>query len=322
MTHLTSKNLVSFSGFTKDDFLRIFEKSKELKNRRREGFSLDFLQGKTLALLFEKPSLRTRLSFKVAMRQLGGSSEDLLESTLHKEDIQDMSKVLSTYVDGVVIRTFQQKKVEEFAHTATIPIINGLTNELHPCQILADFLTIHENLDTRKGVNITYIGRPNNITNSLMEGCVIMGWNLNICYPEDLPFDLFTFNLYFESTSRLIRNGASKIIVEHDIPKAVKDADIIYTDVWINTGEKVDESNKIEIEKRMKRYQVNKTLWGQSPQTARFMHCLPANRNQEVTSDIIDNNEISLVWQQAANRLHVQRAILLLLMASNLDYRV
>jgi len=269
----------------------------------------DVLQGKTLALIFEKPSLRTRVSFDVGMHQLGGFCLYLSPAEIHlgkRESIHDVAKNLERMVQGIVVRTFAHEIVEEMAAHCNIPVINGLTDFSHPCQAMADYLTIWEVKGRLQGLKLAFIGDGNNVAHSLMFGGAQLGANVQIASPpgyEARP-DAVAWALWRASQTH------GTVTITNDPRKAVAGADIVYTDVWTSMGQ---ESEARERRQVFRPYQVNKELFALAKPDAVFMHCLPAHRGEEVTTDVIDSAH-SVVFQQAENRLHVQKAILMELM--------
>lgn len=262
------------------------------------------LKDKYLGMIFEKASTRTRVSFEVGMHQLGGtplylSSKDLQLN--RGEPISDTARVLSRFLDCIMIRAKRHENVEELAHYASIPIISGLTDKEHPCQAFADLLTIKEYKGdfNRK---LVFIGDGNNVCNSLLLASAYVGMNMTVACPEGYEPDKEIYNLAKEEASKT----NATITIEHNIHKAVKDADILYTDVWVSMG---DESEQEERERIFKEYQINKELLSEAKPDAIVMHCLPAIRGQEITDDVMTSNQ-SAIWDQAENRLHAQKAIL------------
>jgi len=261
-------------------------------------------------MIFTKSSTRTRVSFEVGMYQLGGyplflSSNDIQLG--RGETIYDTAQVLSRYLDGIMIRTFAHSDVEELATHGSIPIINGLTDLMHPCQILTDLFTIYEHKGELKGLKLAYVGDGNNIANSLLHGCAKVGMDISVASPKGYECDK---NIVAEAQKDAEVSG-SKIVLTEDPYVAVKDADVIYTDTWVSMGQEAEKEERIKI---FMPYQVNSDLFSKAKEDAIFLHCLPAYRDYEVTSDIIDGSQ-SLVFDEAENRLHVQKAIMVKLMA-------
>ncbi|MEK9172207.1 MAG: ornithine carbamoyltransferase [Nitrospirota bacterium] len=285
--------------------LALFKEAAELKAMRRRALSAQRLSGKTLGLFFEKPSTRTRVSFEAGMNQLGGQSIFLSVMDIQMrrgETVADTARVLSRYLDGLVIRCYEHHAVEEWARNATIPVINGLTDLHHPCQVLSDLFTIREKKRRWKGVKIAYVGDGNNVANSLLEGAAIMGMAISVACPHGYEPDA---SIVEWSRERAERTGASIEIVK-DPFVAVKGADVLYTDVWTSMGQEKEQARRIKV---LGPYQLNGRLLAAAHPDALVMHCLPAHRGQEITADVLDGPQ-SVVLDQAENRLHVQKAIL------------
>lgn len=301
----------------KKDFLTLLDYSKEqIVHLVEEAILLEkkplqtILQGKTLAMIFEKSSTRTRVSFEAGMLQLGGhalflSSQDLQLG--RGESIADTAKVLSSYVDAIMIRTFEHEKVEELAKYADVPVINGLTDLFHPCQALADLKTIYQLKGKFEDVKVTYLGDGNNVAHSLMIACAKVGIDFVIGCPVG-------YEPNSEVTQRAIeiaKKSGSSITITNDPKEATAYADIIYTDVWASMGQESQQQERMEA---FKGFQVNQQLMAFAKKDYNFLHCLPAHRGEEVSADIIDGPQ-SAVFIQAANRLHVQKALLIELLA-------
>ncbi|MBS3817410.1 MAG: ornithine carbamoyltransferase [Candidatus Thermoplasmatota archaeon] len=292
----------------KDELEEILRRAGEMKKKYKNGESVNPLKGKSLAMIFEKPSTRTRISFEVGMTQLGGHSLYLSPKDLQLgrgETIADTARVLSRYVDGIMYRAFEHKMMAELAKNSSVPVISGLDDEEHPCQILADLLTIKENKDNFDQ-KLVYIGDGNNVCNSLLLGAAIVGMDMIACTPEDYKPDRGKFEKAVEIGDE---NGAN--ISHHSDPKeAVKGADIIYTDVWVSMG---DEEEAEKRKKDFKGYQINRELLKEAEDDTIVMHCLPAHRGVEITSEVMDGSH-AVVFDQAENRLHAQKALMSKLM--------
>ena len=292
------KDLLTINDFSSEEVLALFKKSTDLKEKRENGIEYLPLKGKSLGMIFNKHSTRTRISFEVGMYELGGQALFLTGDQLQLnrgETLKDSAQVLSRYLNGILIRTHDHQEVVDLAEHATIPVINGLTDLNHPVQILADIFTIKEKLGTTENIKVAYVGDYNNVAYSWMTGASLMGMELAIaCPPEFKP----------DSLPTLIGDGKVEIIA--DPLKAVKDADIIYTDVWISMGDSGDLKKK---EKLLTPYQINQQLLDATGKKSLVMHCLPAHRGMEITSEVLDGKD-SIVFDQAENRLHVQKAIL------------
>jgi ornithine carbamoyltransferase len=307
MKRLHSKDLISINLLTADEVNLIIEESNEIKLGPRNSH---VLSGKTLAMIFEKSSTRTRVSFETGIYQLGGngmyfSSKDLQIG--RGETIHDTAKVLSRYVDGIMARTFAYQTILDLAKYSTVPVINGLTDFDHPCQILSDLFTIQEKLHHLKGLTLTYLGDGNNVLHSLIQGCVKVGMNIIYSCPDGYePLSA----VVKEAKEYAIKTGST---VSHitDPSEAVKLSDIIYTDVWVSMGQ---ENEKIKKLTDLKPYQLNTKLLSKSRKDVLVMHCLPAHRGEEITDEVMDGAN-SVVFDQAENRLHTQKAIMKLLMS-------
>ncbi|MHA1271781.1 MAG: ornithine carbamoyltransferase [Candidatus Helarchaeota archaeon] len=305
------RNFLSLQDYTSEEIKLIINKAKEFKNYRIKGDELgDPLKGRKLCMIFQKPSTRTLVSFDVAMNELGGhaivlSSKDIQLS--RGETIHDTGKTLARYCDAIMARVYDQDDLIQFAQGAgTIPIINGLSNLLHPCQIVADLMTIEEKKGTLNGLKLTYLGDGNNVANSLLLGCSKLGINITIACPKGYePNETIVMISKYNAQT----NNCNVELINSP-QNAVKNADIIYTDTWVSMGK---EDEKEIREKIFMPYQVNKNLIKLAKPDVIVMHCLPAHRGYEITNDVIDGPH-SVVFDQAENRLHVQKAILYLLL--------
>ena len=306
---MKKRSLVCDYDFTKAEIIKIFERARAVKAEVKSGKLVPYLAGKTLGMIFEKSSTRTRVSFEVGMYQLGGSGLFLSSKDIQLgrgETIEDTAKVLSRYVDIIMARTFEHSKVENLAKYGDVPVINGLTDLLHPCQALTDYYTVFEKGKKLEGLKFVYLGDGNNMAHSLMLTGAILGCHVVISSPQTMTPDK---EIIKKSKELAAISGGSVEIVD-DPRLACKDADVIYTDVWASMGQEADFEKK---EKVLKPYQVNKELFGLAKKDAFFMHCLPAHRGEEVSSEVIDGPN-SVVFDEAENRLHVQKAIILFLM--------
>lgn len=303
------KHFISLDALSKDEILDLLALATKLKAMHKAGEQVDSLKGKTVALIFNKPSTRTRVSFEAGIIQLGGQAIHLSGQDMqlgHGESIEDTAKVLSRYVDAIMIRTFKQSDIEALAHFGNIAIINGLSDLSHPCQLLADLLTIQEEKGHLDGLKIAYVGDGNNMANSLLQACSILDIHLSLATPSDYKPDSVIFKQAKQKAKQ------AQIVWTPDVLDAVVNADVVYTDTWISMG---DESEKQERIKAFQAYQVNSDLMAKAKPDAIFLHCLPAYRGEEVTADVIDGPQ-SRVFDEAENRLHVQKAVLLKLLAN------
>ena len=292
------KDLLSISDLSQQEILDLLEKSADLKDKRQKGIEHLPLKGQTLGMIFNKHSTRTRISFEVGMFELGGHALFLTGDQLQLnrgETIKDSAQVLSRYLNAILIRTYDHEEIVAFAEHATIPVINGLTDLNHPVQILADIFTIKEKLGRIEGVKVAYVGDGNNVVYSWMLGASLMGMHLAIACPNS-----------YRPESIPALSGTGKVEILEDPFEAVKNADVIYTDVWISMGQEEDTENK---KKLLLPYQINQKLVDAAKKDVLVMHCLPAHRGMEITSEVLDGKH-SIVFDQAENRLHVQKAIL------------
>ena len=296
---LETKDLLTGDEISSKEFLELIDFSIKLKEENKTVKGKQFLENKTLAMLFEKPSTRTRVSFETGMKQLGGHTIILsLNEMQHSrgESVEDTAKTLSGYVDGIVARVYEHSFIEDLAKHATVPVINGLSNSYHPCQTLADFMTIKEHKKKFKDLKIAWIGDGNNVCNSLIFGCSKTQTDIVIATPRG-----------FEPNPEVVKKASENTAIDltTDPESAVKDADIVMTDTFTS----IHTSDPKRTEKFLPSFQVNESLMEKAENNAIFMHCLPAKRDQEVTSAVIDGSQ-SVVWDQAENRLHSQKALL------------
>ena len=300
------KDFLSVYDLTRKDFDRIFSHAATLKAMLKDGIIYQPLAGKTLGMIFDKSSTRTRLSFEAGMYQLGGLAIYLnsRDTQLGRgETIADTARIVSRYLDAVMIRTFAQESVEEFARHATIPIINGLTDLMHPCQIVSDLFTIVEKKGTYEGLKIAYVGDGNNVANSWIDAAAKLPFKLALACPKG-----------YDPDARILERGRKKapkgVSLFRDPIQAVKNADVVYTDVWASMGQEAEQEARAKV---FEGYQVNRNLMQHAKPDAIVMHCLPAHRGEEISAEILDGPR-SVVWDEAENRLHVQKAILEILM--------
>lgn len=308
---MKSKDLISIADLSLDEIREIFDLTKDL--RAKGELEDSSLKGKSLGLVFQKPSTRTRVSFEVGMAQLAGGVVYLGPDEVglgEREATKDVAKTLSRYLDGIVIRAFSHQVVTELAEFATIPVINGLSDLLHPCQALSDLYTIEEKKGGFKGIKLAFIGDGNNVCHSLLYGCSKVGLDLSIATPGDYEPKK---EILDQASAEASRSGA-RIEVTDDPSKATADADIVYTDVWVSMGKESEYKKRL---KAFKPYQVNSDLLKDARPDYLIMHCLPAHRDEEITDEVIDSPH-SIVFDQAENRLHVQKAILLLLLGKKI----
>ena len=304
-----NKDLLKLEDLSKDEILDILNLGDQLKYELKHNITHHHLKGKTLGMIFEKSSTRTRVSFEVGMYQLGGyplflSSNDLQIG--RGEPIQDTARVLSRYLNGIMIRTFSQNEVESLAECSNIPIINGLTDDEHPCQVLADLMTIREKKNILDGLKVAYIGDGNNMAQSLIIGCLTVGMNISLAIPDDY----MVTNYYINKGTEIAKNNDLNFKIVNNPREAVLDADVVITDVWASMGKEK------EVNERMmafKGYQVNSELMSLAKSDAIVLHCLPAHREEEITEEILEKHS-DTIFEEAENRLHGQKEILVRLM--------
>jgi ornithine carbamoyltransferase len=299
------KDFIAISDFSASEIQSILDLAKRLKKEYKEGGNLPLLKGKVLAMIFQKPSLRTRVSFDMAMRHLGGDALYLSPAEIglgKRESIADVARVLSGYVDAIMARVFEHEHVLQLAKWSSIPVINGLSDYNHPCQGIADALTIQEKFGNLKGLNIAFVGDGNNVAVSLMHVSALLGANFAIASPPGYGINPEAVMV----GKKLARQSGSKIYLLQDPHQAVKGAHVIYTDAWTSMGQ--EEETKIR-EQVFPPYQVNASLVNEADKDVIVMHCLPAHRGQEITDEVADGSH-SALFPQAHNRLHAQKAIL------------
>ncbi len=294
------KHLLKLGDLSREELLSVLNLADQLKYERRNGIRGEYLKGKKLGMIFQKSSTRTRVSFETGMYELGGYALFLSNRDLQigrGEPVQDTARVLSRYLDGVMIRTFEQKEVEDFAKYGSIPVINGLTDYCHPCQVLADLMTVRERKGTFRDLKLCFIGDGNNMANSLMVGSVKTGMRFSIACPKGYEPD------------RALTEWASAegdVLVTRDVMEAAKDADVIYTDVWASMGQEEERTLRINA---FRGYQVNAEVMRAAKKDAIVLHCLPAHRGEEITADVFEEHAEE-IFEEAENRLHAQKAVL------------
>ncbi len=309
---LKNKDLISIHDLSVGEVATILDVSRKLKNMQKKGIPHEYLRGKTLAMLFSKASTRTRVSFEVGFHQLGGHAlylNDAVTQLGRGEPIRDTARVLSRFVDGIMIRTFSHDSVIELAEYADVPVINGLTDLLHPCQALTDMFTIEEKLKVLKGRKLVYVGDGNNMAHSLMFACAKVGMNMVCASPKGYEPNPEILKLAQEDA---LLTGCS-ITVDEDMFRAAKDADVLYTDVWTSMGEEAEREVRFQA---LHNYQINAELLAEARSEALVLHCLPAHRGEEITEEVLEGPQ-SVVFDEAENRLHVQKAIMALLMGDD-----
>jgi ornithine carbamoyltransferase len=298
-------HFLTLADFTQKELHALLERAIELKKATKAGERPAPLRGKQLGLLFEKPSLRTRVTFEVGMRQLGGDSIYLGASEVQlgvRESVADVGRNLERWIDGIVLRTFRHETVEELARFSAIPVINGLTDLQHPCQIFSDMLTLLEKKGRLEGIRLAYIGDGNNVANSWLQGAAILGMDLVVCVPKGYEPDA----RIFREAQKKARKSGARIVLSADPLQAAEGAEVLYTDVWTSMGKEREDVRRKSL---FKDYQVNQALLARAKEDVLVMHCLPAHRGEEITDEVMDGPH-SIVFDQAENRLHAQKAIL------------
>jgi len=306
---LSGRDFLSMDDLTAEEIRAVLERSGDLKRRLHAGESPPVLAGKTLAMIFEKPSLRTRVTFEVGMRQLGGhaiylSPQDIQLGT--RESTPDVARNLSRWVNGVMARTFAHRTVQDLAEYATVPVINGLSDREHPCQILGDLLTIQDHARRLNGVRVAWVGDGNNVCHSLLLGGAKVGMRLAVATPPGYE----PANEIISRAKSLAAKSGGSISVGHDPSEAVRGVEIIYTDVWVSMGQ---EATRAERLKAFAGFQVDRALLRAAGPQAKVMHCLPAHRGEEITDEVLDGPQ-SIVLDQAENRLHAQKGLLAMIL--------
>ena len=298
-------HLLKLSDLTTEEITELLNLADQLKYEKKNGIEHHLLKGKTLGMIFQKSSTRTRVSFEAGMYQLGGNALFLSSRDLQigrGEPVQDTARVLSRYLDGIMIRTFEQAEVEALAEYGSIPVINGLTDYCHPCQVLADLMTIREYKHSFKGLKLCYIGDGNNMANSLIVGGIKMGMSVAIACPESYKPDA-------EIMKWAIENG--DFLCTTDILQAAKDADAVYTDVWASMGQEQEFEARCAV---FKGYQINDSVMASAKPDAIVLHCLPAHREEEITTKVFEAHA-NEIFDEAENRLHAQKAVMVKLMS-------
>lgn len=307
---MQSTDLVSIHDLPREEIAEILDLAARIK-REPDAFSTA-LPNRTLAMIFEKPSLRTRVSFEAGMTQLGGHAIYLGPADISmgkRESVADIARTLSGMADGIMARTFSHQAIVDLARHATIPVINGLSDHSHPCQALADFLTIRESLGRTEGITLAYVGDGNNVTHSLMYAAARLGASVRVATPPGYAPDP---EVVRRARSDAAQTGAT-LIIGHDVDEAIQGADVVYTDTWASMGQEAEHDARVAV---FRPFQINDRVMSRAAKGAIFMHCLPAHRGEEVTNEVIESGA-SVVFRQAANRLHAQKAVLVLLMGGS-----
>lgn len=304
------KHFISIHDITGEEFQQLMDLALKLKKETKAGIAHPVLKGKTLGMIFTKSSTRTRISFEGGMYQLGGHPMFLSANDMQLgrgESIYDTANVMSRFVDGIMIRTYAHQDVLDLAKYGTVPVINGLTDLLHPCQAMADLMTVYEHKGALKGLKLAYVGDGNNVAHSLLYACAKAGMDMSVATPAG-----YTCNEEIVANAKIdAKATGSNIVITNDPVEAVQGADVVCTDTWVSMGQEAEKAERIKI---FKDYQVNAQLFGKAKEDAIFIHCLPAYRGYEVTEEIIDGPR-SVIFDEAENRLHAQKAVMAMLMA-------
>ncbi len=301
-------HFVSFADLSREEIEALLDRAEDLKRMRREGIVTDYLKNRSLAMIFEKSSTRTRVSFEVGMTDLGGHALYLDPTSMQLgrgETIEDTGRILSGYVHGIMIRAKMHHTVEQLARTASVPVINGLSDLEHPCQALADLMTIRESRGHLKGLKFAWVGDGNNVCNSLILASAMMGMEMVVACPRG-----------YEPDAEIIEKAKAmggKITVTDDVRVAAKDADVLYTDVWVSMGEEAEREQRC---RDLRDYQINMELVRLAKKDCLIMHCLPAHRGEEITDDVM-RSPGSVIFDQAENRMHAQKALMMRLMGKD-----
>ena len=306
---LKGRHFICLKDFTNEEVYQMIDLGVSLKAKQYSGEPHRLLEGKTLGMIFQKSSTRTRISFETGIYQLGGLGMYLSSNDLQLgrgETIQDTARVISRYLDGIMARVFAHSDITELAKYSRVPVINGLTDFNHPCQIVADLMTIYEKFRKLEGLKLTYIGDGNNVAHSLLYGCAKMGVSISIACPGSHRPDKEVVDYATEE----IKKFGGEVLITDNIDEAVKGSNVIYTDVWTSMGQEAEKEERLKL---FKDYQVNGELLKKASDDCLVMHCLPAHRGEEITDEVMDGPQ-SIVFDQAENRLHAQKAIMALLM--------
>lgn len=308
-----TKDILTLAELSRQDMSNLFTLALELKARQRQGIVDGFLRGRVLGLVFDKHSTRTRVSFEAAMNQLGGSVIYMSSGDMQiarDEPVKDTARVLSRYIDALAIRTYSQELIEQYAAYADIPVINALSDRHHPCQVLSDLLTIIEHKGGWEGLKVVWVGDGNNVANSWINACAVLGFNLVLACPEGYQPDAGVL----EAAQA---HGQGNISVTGDPEEAVRGADVLYTDVWASMGQEDERAERI---RAFAAFQLDRAMVSRAADDVVVMHCLPAHRGEEITEEVLEG-ERAIVWDQAENKLHMHKAILKRLIENNVKQR-
>ena len=303
--NLSGRHFINLEDFTSEELSALIDYTFELKSKVRNREEIDIMKNRTMVMYFSKPSLRTRLSFEIGMKKLGGDAFVLKQDEIilgQRESIEDSANVISRYCDLIMIRTFAHSDVEDFAKYSKVPVINALTDLSHPCQIMADLFTMKEHFGKLKGLTLTYIGDGNNVCNSLLTGCTSLGVNIKVGVPKGYEPDAKTI----EVAKNIAKNTGCSVDIVNDVKEAVSGADVVYTDVWASMGQESEKEKRLNI---FKGFTLTKELFDLANKGAIALHCLPAHKGEEISEEVFNMNS-QYIYEEAENRMHAQMAIM------------
>ncbi|MEI0567392.1 ornithine carbamoyltransferase [Brachyspira pulli] len=303
--NLSGRDFINLEDFTSEELSALIDYTFELKSKVRNNEEIDIMKNKTMVMYFSKPSLRTRLSFEIGMKKLGGDAFVLKQDEIilgQRESIEDSANVISRYCDLIMIRTFAHSDVEDFAKYSKVPVINALTDLSHPCQIMADLFTMKEHFGKLKGLTLTYIGDGNNVCNSLLTGCTSLGVNIKVGVPKGYEPDAKTI----EVAKNIAKNTGCTVDIVNDVKEAVSGADVVYTDVWASMGQEKEKEERLNV---FKGFTLTKELFDLANKGAIALHCLPAHKGEEISEEVFNMNS-QYIYEEAENRMHAQMAIM------------
>ena len=303
--NLSGRHFINLEDFTSEELSALIDYTFELKSKVRNREEIDIMKNRTMVMYFSKPSLRTRLSFEIGMKKLGGDAFVLKQDEIilgQRESIEDSSNVISRYCDLIMIRTFAHSDVEDFAKYSKVPVINALTDLSHPCQVMADLFTMKEHFGKLKGLTLTYIGDGNNVCNSLLTGCTSLGVNIKVGVPKGYEPDAKTT----EIAKKIAKETGCSVDIINDVKEAVSGADVVYTDVWASMGQESEKEKRLNI---FKGFTLTKELFALANKEAIALHCLPAHKGEEISEEVFNMNS-KYIYEEAENRMHAQMAIM------------
>lgn len=303
--NLSGRHFINLEDFTSEELSALIDYTFELKSKVRNREELDIMKNRTMVMYFSKPSLRTRLSFEIGMKKLGGDAFVLKQDEIilgQRESIEDSSNVISRYCDLIMIRTFAHSDVEDFAKYSKVPVINALTDLSHPCQVMADLFTMKEHFGKLKGLTLSYIGDGNNVCNSLLTGCTSLGVNIRVGVPKGYNPDAKTI----ETAKNIAKETGCSVEITNDVKEAVSGSDVVYTDVWASMGQESEKEKRLKV---FKGFTLTKELFALAGKGAIALHCLPAHKGEEISEEVFNMNS-KYIYEEAENRMHAQMAIM------------